>query len=96
MGRARKYDKRVRDVSKMFEPFMNDLKFLMEEQKLSAKEFSKKLGQSDSYISSNLNNIKDDRNPSLSFLEAVADHLDAGIVYKNGYYYMAKLPEGVS
>ena len=43
MGRARKYDKRVRNVSKMFEPFMNDLKFLMEEQKLTAKEFSKNL-----------------------------------------------------
>ena len=37
MGRARKYDKRVRNVSKMFKPFMNDLKFLMEEQKLTAK-----------------------------------------------------------
>ena len=96
MGRARKYDKRTRNVSAMFEPFIDSLKSLMKEQGLNAKELSQKLGQSDSYVSSNLTNIKDDRNPSLSFLEAVADYFDAGIVYKNNYYYMSKLPKGVS
>jgi transcriptional regulator with XRE-family HTH domain len=90
------YNKRERNVGKLFEEFLKTLKAFEDEKKLTHAQLSRELGQDASYVTANLANIKKNKNPAMSFLEAVADYFDAGIVYKNGYYYMARLPEGVS
>jgi len=97
MGRPKKqYVCKVRDVSKLFEEFVKTLKQYMAEKGMNNADLSRELGQQESYVTHYLGEIKKGKYPYMGFLEEVADYFDAGIVYKNGYYYMARLPEGVN
>ena len=88
------YNKRERNTAEMF---VETMKQFVKDENLSNAKLSEALGQDQSYISTALMvKLKNNKNPAMSCIEAIADYFDAGIVYKNGYYYMAKLPKGVS
>lgn len=91
------YDKRERNTAEMFEPFVETMKQFAKDEKLSNAKLSEALGQDQTYISTALmTRLKNNKNPVMNCIEAIADYFDAGIVYKNGYYYMARLPKDVS
>ena len=91
------YNMRERNTAEMFKPFVETMKQFVKDENLSNAKLSEALGQDQSYISTALmTRLKNNKNPAMSCIEAIADYFDAGIVYKNGCYYMAKLPEGVN
>lgn len=88
--------KTVHKVSEMFSPFVETLKQFLKEEDLDAKQLSLILKERPTFVSEYTSYIKRDMLPPWYFFEVVADYFNAGFVYKNGYCYMARLPEGVS
>ena len=84
------------DVAKLFEEFVMSLKEFMAEAGLNMSTLSEALGQKPNYVSYYLCEIKKGKRPYMGFMEEVADYFGAGLVYKSGYWYMSRLPEGVS
>jgi transcriptional regulator with XRE-family HTH domain len=84
------------NVSEMFKPFCETLKQFMNNEGMRYADLSEAMGQSKQYVSYYLCMVDKGKRPSQGFLENTADFFNAGVVYKDGYYYMARLPEGVS